>query len=136
MKIFRNALLNELANTAIYAFFDVIRIALTIARFLNGLCFLVASAGLFALAIYLAQFYGPRIPSYYTLAFLIGWWGLAMGISGLERIARCKPRKEERLGRPMLTLERPVSATATQFRSCGGIRAIGDWIARLSAYSF
>ncbi|WP_156948664.1 hypothetical protein [Bradyrhizobium sp. WSM1417] len=92
MNIFRNALLNEVANNAIYAFFEVVRSALAIARMLNGLCFLAASAGLLGVAIGLVRLYGDEIPACDVLAFLVAWWAFAMMVSGLERIGRCRPK--------------------------------------------
>jgi hypothetical protein len=88
---FRKTTLNNLANHALFGFFEAIQSGMTVARLLNGLCFLLASTQLLALAIFVVRFYGSEVLAYDVLAFLTAWLGVASACAGFQRIAGCRP---------------------------------------------
>jgi hypothetical protein len=73
-------------------FFHKVRRALAVACFINGLFFIAAAMLVLLLACYFLSL-GDDIPALYVAAFLVAWIGLALAISGLEKIASTEPAK-------------------------------------------
>jgi|SRR5450631_3716237 hypothetical protein len=71
-------------------FFDKVRRALTVACFINVLCYIAAAMLILLLAGYLLSI-GDEMPALYVAAFLIAWIGLLLFISGREKIASTEP---------------------------------------------
>ena len=120
--MFRNLIRAALADPFVETCYDTIRALLAIARFLNGVCHVMAALFLFALAMYVERA-GDSIPAYNLVAFLIAWFGLALAVDGLEKMASTEPMERIEPS-PSLELEsreaRADAAIANHFRTLLG----------------
>jgi hypothetical protein len=92
--LFCNLIRAVMADPFVATCYDTIRILLAMARFLNGVCYVMAALLLFGLAMYLADHAGDRIPAYNLAAFLIAWLGFGLATEGLEKLASTEPKTE------------------------------------------
>jgi hypothetical protein len=109
--LFRSLIRAALADPFVGTCFDTIRILLAMARFLNGVCYVMAALFLFALAMYVERA-GDRIPAYDLAAFLITWLGLAVATNGLEKMASTEPKRETEPSPPYELENRETRADA------------------------
>jgi hypothetical protein len=91
--LFRSLIRAAMADPLVGTCFDTIRILLAMARFLHGVCYVIAALFFFALAMYVDRV-GDKIPAYDAVAFLISWLGLALAANGLEKMASTEPKRE------------------------------------------
>jgi hypothetical protein len=118
--LFRSLIRAAMADPFVGTCYDTIRILLAMARFLNGVCYLMAALLSFGVAVYLVERVGDRIPAYDLAAFLIAWFGLALATEGLEKLASTEPKKEIKPSPPLELENREARADAVitdQFRT-------------------
>ncbi|MGW1425733.1 hypothetical protein ACWAT4_37025 [Bradyrhizobium manausense] len=76
----------ELRKAIVDSYYTAIRMALVTFEVANSICHVISAALLLGLAYYLATGPAQQAPLWNVVAFMAGWWGIALGCEGLDQL--------------------------------------------------
>ncbi|MHC2585416.1 hypothetical protein [Bradyrhizobium diazoefficiens] len=94
--MFRRHARTELIVNIAHGYFSLVRAALGVFRAINNICHIIAGAICFGVALFITMGPAQHAPIWNIVAFLVGWFGVALACEGLDGLASGGERKDAR----------------------------------------